>query len=112
MNSSTVKVSKKILGISLKHEKKAVGLLCLEWKKTKQLGEVRQKDPFQWKLRNYNFDHLIFHVTFRNISNFHAFSFRNTRFGCKLDFDQRCDPSGWSQVHKNLISLLIHDEIS
>ena len=64
MKKITIIVSKKILGISTnKHEKKAEFWLCIEWKKTFQLGEVRQEDPFQWKVRNYNFDHFIFHVT-------------------------------------------------
>ena len=62
MKKITIIVSKKILGISTKHEKKAE--FWLYWmKKNLQLGEVRQEDPFQWKVRNYNFDHFIFHVT-------------------------------------------------
>jgi hypothetical protein len=79
MKNFTIIVSKKILGISIKHEKKAERQPN---EKFKQLGEVRQEDPFQWKVRNNNFDHYNFLATFRNISNFHAFSFRNTRFGC------------------------------
>ena len=70
-------------------------------KKNKQVGEVREEDSFQWKV---NFDHYNFHVIFRNISNFHAFLFRNTRFGCKLGFDQRCDPS----VHPRYIKFSFH----
>ena len=62
MKKITIIVSKKILGISTKHEKKAEFWLCIEWKNL-QRGEVRQGDPFQWKVRNYNFDHFIFHVT-------------------------------------------------
>ena len=63
MKNFTIIVSKKISGISTKHEKKAEFCLCIEWKKTLQLGEVRQ-DPFQWKVRYCNFDHFIFHVTY------------------------------------------------
>ena len=81
MKNFTIIVSKKILGISTKHEKKAERQLN---EKFKQLGEVRQEDPFQWKVRNNNFDHYNFLVTFRKISNFHAFSFINTHFGYKL----------------------------
>ena len=101
MKIFTIIVSKKILGISTKHEAEKSGKATNE--KIKQLGEVRQEDPFQWKVRNNNFDHYNFLVSFRNISNFHAFSFRNTRSCCKLCFDHRCDPSGWFQVHTNLI---------
>ena len=90
MKNFTITVSKKILGNSTKQEEKS-GKATVE--KFKQIGEVRQEDPFQWKVRNNNFDHYNFLATFRNISNFHAFSFRNRRFGCKLGFDQRCDPS-------------------
>ena len=78
MKNFTIIVSKTILGISIKHEKKAERQPN---EKFKQLGEVRQEDPFQWKVRNNNFDHYNFLVTFRNISNFHAFSFKNTRLG-------------------------------
>ena len=90
MKNFTIAVSKKILGISTKYEEKTERQPNEEFK---QLGEVRQEDPFQWKVRNNNFDHYNFLATFRNISNFHAFSFRNRRFGCKLGFDQRCNPS-------------------
>ena len=107
MKILTIIVSKKILGISITRKKRNFDS---EFKKTKQLGEVRQEDPFQWKVMNNNFDHYNFHAICRNISNFRAFSFRNRRFGCKLVFDQRCDPSGWFQVHKNLKSLFIHDK--
>ena len=95
MKIISIIVSKKILGIS-KNRREKSGILTLPAsnEKNQQLGEVRQEDPFQWKVWNNNFDHYYFLVTFRNISNFHAFSFRNRRFGCKLGFDQRCDPSG------------------
>ena len=63
LKNFTIIVSKKISGISTKHEKKAEFCLCNEWKKNLQLGEVRQEDPFQWKVRYCNFDHFIFHVT-------------------------------------------------
>ena len=55
----------KDFGISTKHEeaKKRNFESALNEKKNLQLGEVRQEDPFQWKVRYYNFDHFIFHVT-------------------------------------------------
>ena len=110
LKNFTIIVSKKISGISTKHEKKAEFALTLRRRKNQTTKWSKTGRPFPMKVRNNNFDHYNFLVNFKNISNFHAFSFRNTRFVCKLDFEQRCDPSGWSQVHTNLISLLIRDE--
>ena len=92
MKISTITASKKILGISQNTRKKAVERQPNE--KIKQLREVRQEDAFQWKVRNNNFDHYNFLVTFRNISNFASCSFiQKYAFWLQLGFDQRCDPS-------------------